>query len=182
MDYRQQREAVRAKWIVEAAELSGLRKAEVETLRSFLSRQNDIFRASYGRRVTPHPRQCVFFGTTNAETGYLRDITGNRRFWPVKTASAGDVHSWDINQETVDQIWAETMYYFRQGEPLYLPADIEQMAKREQMNAMESDEREGIIQDFLDKPLPVEWDDMNLRDRQEFAHDEESLVGDKLSG
>ena len=74
------------------------------------------------------------------------------------------------------------MYYFRQGEPLYLPADIEQMAKREQMNAMESDEREGIIQDFLDKPLPVDWDDMNLRDRQDFAHDEESLIGDKRVG
>lgn len=175
-------EKLQGYWILEIGELAGLRKAEVETLRSFLSRQNDIFRASYGRRVTPHPRQCVFFGTTNAETGYLRDITGNRRFWPVKTASAGDVHSWDISQETVDQIWAETMYYFRQGEPLYLPADIEQMAKREQMNAMESDEREGIIQDFLDKPLPVDWDDMNLRDRQDFAHDEESLIGDKRVG
>ena len=175
-------EKLQGYWILEIGELAGLRKAEVETLRSFLSRQNDIFRASYGRRVTPHPRQCVFFGTTNAETGYLRDITGNRRFWPVKTASVSGVHSWDIDRETVDQIWAETLYYFHEGEPLYLPADIELMAKREQMNAMESDEREGIIQDFLDKPLPVEWDDMNLRDRQEFAHDEESLVGDKRIG
>ena len=175
-------EKLQGYWILEIGELAGLKKAEVEILRSFLSRQNDIFRASYGRRVTPHPRQCVFFGTTNAETGYLRDITGNRRFWPVKTANVDGEHSWDIDRETIDQIWAETLYYFHKGEPLYLPADIELMAKREQMNAMESDEREGIIQDFLDKPLPVEWDDMNLRDRQEFAHDEESLIGDRRIG
>ena len=78
-------EKLQGYWILEIGELAGLRKAEVETLRSFLSRQNDIYRAAFGRRATPHPRQCIFFGTTNAESGYLRDTTGNRRFWPVKT-------------------------------------------------------------------------------------------------
>ena len=82
-------EKLQGYWILEIGELAGLRKAEVETLRSFLSRQNDIYRASFGKRTTPHPRQCVFFGTTNAESGYLRDTTGNRRFWPVKTAGGG---------------------------------------------------------------------------------------------
>ena len=53
-------------WILEIGELAGLQKAEVETLRSFLSRQNDIYRAAFGKRATPHLRQCVFFGTTNA--------------------------------------------------------------------------------------------------------------------
>lgn len=63
-------EKLQGYWILEIGELAGLRKAEVETLRSFLSRQNDIYRASFGKRTTPHPRQCVFFGTTNAESGY----------------------------------------------------------------------------------------------------------------
>ncbi|WKB37226.1 virulence-associated E family protein [Terrilactibacillus sp. S3-3] len=82
-------EKLQGYWILEIGELAGLKKAEVETLRSFLSRQNDIYRASFGRRATPHLRQCVFFGTTNAEKGYLRDTTGNRRFWPVKTPGNG---------------------------------------------------------------------------------------------
>nr|MCR4708149.1 virulence-associated E family protein [Clostridiales bacterium] len=175
-------EKLQGYWILEIGELAGLRKAEVETLRSFLSRQNDIYRASFGRRVTPHPRQCVFFGTTNAETGYLRDITGNRRFWPVKTTSKSGAHSWDLDQDMIDQIWAETLHYYREGEPLFLTAEIERMAKREQTEAMESDEREGIIQDYLEKLLPADWNTMNLRDRQDFAHDEESLVGEKHIG
>lgn len=86
-------EKLQGYWILEIGELAGLRKAEVETLRSFLSRQNDIYRAAFGRRATPHPRQCIFFGTTNAESGYLRDTTGNRRFWPVKTPGGGAKHS-----------------------------------------------------------------------------------------
>ena len=175
-------EKLQGYWIFEIGELAGLRKAEVETLRSFLSRQNDIFRASYGHYATPHLRQCVFFGTTNAETGYLRDITGNRRFWPVKTIKVDDAHTWDIDQETIDQIWAETLYYYHHGEPLYLPSEIDQIAKQEQLNALEIDEREGIIQDYLDKPLPEDWDEMSLRDRQEYAHDEESLIGEKRVG
>ncbi len=88
-------------WILEIGELAGLRKAEVETLRSFLSRQNDIYRAAFGKRATPHLRQCVFFGTTNAESGYLRDTTGNRRFWPVKTPGGGRKHSWELTEEDI---------------------------------------------------------------------------------
>ena len=112
-------EKLQGYWILEIGELAGLRKAEVETLRSFLSRQNDIYRASFGKRTTPHPRQCVFFGTTNAESGYLRDTTGNRRFWPVKTLGGGSKCSWDVTQEEVLQIWAEVMHHVKAGEKLY---------------------------------------------------------------
>ncbi|WP_223144664.1 virulence-associated E family protein [Corynebacterium poyangense] len=85
-------EKLQSYWILEVGELAGLRKTEVETLRSFLSRQNVIYRAALGRRATPHPRQCMFFSTTNAESGYLRDTTGNRRFWPVITPGTGTKH------------------------------------------------------------------------------------------
>ena len=175
-------EKLQGYWIMEIGELAGLRKAEVETLRSFLSRQNDIYRASFGHRVTPHPRQCVFFGTTNAETGYLRDTTGNRRFWPVKTTDSARLHSWELDQETVNQIWAETLLYVERGEKLYLNAAMELLAKQEQLNALETDEREGVIEDYLETPLPDKWNGMSLRDRQDFLHGEDSLVGDKLTG
>ena len=161
-------EKLQGYWILEIGELAGLRKAEVETLRSFLSRQNDIYRAAFGRRATPHPRQCIFFGTTNAESGYLRDTTGNRRFWPVKTPGGGSKHSWDIATEEIEQIWAEVLVYVKAGEKLHLAADIESLAKEEQREALESDEREGLVRDFLETLLPENWDSMDLFERRSF--------------
>ena len=161
-------EKLQGYWILEIGELAGLRKAEVETLRSFLSRQNDIYRAAFGRRATPHPRQCIFFGTTNAESGYLRDTTGNRRFWPVKTPGGGSKHSWDITIEEIEQIWAEVLVYVKAGEKLHLAADIESLAKEEQREALESDEREGLVRDFLETLLPENWDSMDLFERRSF--------------
>jgi putative DNA primase/helicase len=162
-------EKLQGYWILEIGELAGLRKAEVETLRSFLSRQNDIYRAAFGRRATPHPRQCIFFGTTNAESGYLRDTTGNRRFWPVKTPGGGSKHSWDINTEEIEQIWAEVLVYVNAGERLYLSAAENMLAKDEQRNAMESDdEREGLVRMYLDTLLPEGWESMDLFDRRAF--------------
>ena len=161
-------EKLQGYWILEIGELAGLKKAEVETLRSFLSRQNDVYRASFGRRATPHLRQCVFFGTTNAEKGYLRDTTGNRRFWPVKTPGGGQRQSWQITHAEVLQIWAETLVYVNAGEILYLEAGLEKLAKDEQREAMESDEREGLVRDYLDMLLPEDWHDMDLYERRAY--------------
>lgn len=163
-------EKLQGYWIIEIGELAGLKKAEVETLRSFLSRQNDIYRASFAKRVTPHLRQCVFFGTTNAEKGYLRDTTGNRRFWPVKTPGDGKRKSWEVTEEEVLQIWAEALEYVKQGEKLYLEHDIDQLAKEEQRMAMESDEREGLVREYLETLLPNDWDDMDLFERRAFIN------------
>ena len=161
-------EKLQGYWILEIGELAGLKKAEVETLRSFLSRQNDIYRAAFGKRATPHLRQCVFFGTTNAESGYLRDTTGNRRFWPVKTPGTGSKHSWDLTPEVICQIWAEALVYVKQGEKLYLSAELEALSKAEQREAMESDEREGLVRLYLDTLLPTDWDGMDIFERRGF--------------
>ena len=161
-------EKLQGYWILEIGELAGLKKAEVETLRSFLSRQNDIYRAAFGKRATPHLRQCVFFGTTNAESGYLRDTTGNRRFWPVKTPGTGIKHSWDLTPELICQIWAEALVYVKQGEKLYLSAELEALSKAEQREAMESDEREGLVRLYLDTLLPENWDGMDIFERRNF--------------
>ncbi len=166
-------EKLQGYWILEIGELAGLKKAEVETLRSFLSRQNDIYRASFGKRATPHLRQCVFFGTTNAEKGYLRDTTGNRRFWPVKTPGGGMKMSWQLTKEDALQIWAEVLTYVNAGERLYLDANMEVAAKAEQREAMESDEREGLVRDYLDTLLPLEWPKMDLFERRNFLNGSE---------
>ena len=163
-------EKLQGYWILEIGELAGLRKAEVETLRSFLSRQNDIYRAAFGKRATPHLRQCVFFGTTNAESGYLRDTTGNRRFWPVKTPGGGAKHSWELTEEDIRQIWAEVLVYVERGEKLYLDANMETLAKVEQREAMESDEREGLVRLYLDTLLPEDWSGMDIFERRNFLH------------
>lgn len=163
-------EKLQGYWILEIGELAGLRKAEVETLRSFLSRQNDIYRAAFGKRATPHLRQCVFFGTTNAESGYLRDTTGNRRFWPVKTPGGGKKHSWELTEEDIRQIWAKVLVYVERGEKLYLDASMETLAKAEQREAMESDEREGLVRLYLDTLLPEDWSGMDIFERRNFLH------------
>ena len=161
-------EKLQGYWILEIGELAGLRKAEVETLRSFLSRQNDVYRASFGKRATPHPRQCVFFGTTNAESGYLRDTTGNRRFWPVKTPGNGKKRSWDLTEEEIRQVWAETLVYVKRGEKLYLEEELKAFAEEEQRSAMETDEREGLVREYLDTLLPEGWGEMDLFARREY--------------
>jgi len=163
-------EKLQGYWILEIGELAGLRKTEVETLRSFISRQNDIYRASFGKRATPHLRQCVFFGTTNAESGYLRDTTGNRRFWPVKTPGKATKSSWELSTYEIHQIWAEALVYVKQGEKLYLEPSMDVMAKAEQREAMESDEREGVVRDYLETLLPNDWESLDLYERRNFLN------------
>jgi len=174
-------EKLQGYWILEIGELAGLRKAEVETLRSFISRQNDIYRASFGKRATPHLRQCVFFGTTNAESGYLRDTTGNRRFWPVKTPGGATKHSWQLSAYEIQQIWAEALVYVKKGEKLYLGNAVERLAKAEQREALESDEREGLVREYIDTLLPDDWDSMDLFERRNFLNGSE-FGGERRTG
>ena len=166
-------EKLQGYWIFEIGELAGLKKADIETLRSFLSRQNDIFRASFGRRATPHLRQCIFFGSTNAEKGYLRDTTGNRRFWPVKTPGNAKKTSWQLTDEEVKQVWAEVLELVEAGEKLFLDPEMERLAKNEQRDAMEGDEREGLVRDYLETLLPADWDKMDTFDRRNFLNGSE---------
>ena len=174
-------EKLQGYWIMEVGELAGLRKAETETLRSFISRQNDIFRAAYGRRTTPHPRQCIFIGTTNAQSGYLRDITGNRRFWPVNTPGSNTKRPWEMSDDEVKQIWAEVKCLVEEGEQLYLEPEIEAMAKDEQLDALEADEREGIVADYLATTLPSRWEAMDIGERRSYL-DGFGFVDGKPSG
>ena len=164
-------EKLQGYWIMEIGELAGMRKADLDKVKAFISRQDDKYRASFGRRVTPHPRQCVFFGTTNSQNGYLRDITGNRRYWNVKVPGNGKYKPWDMDEDTVKQVWAEVMVYAKAGEKLYLPPELEAYAKEEQRAAMERDDREGLVQEYLDMLLPDTWNSMDVYKRRDYVRD-----------
>lgn len=161
-------EKLQGYWILEIGELAGMRKAEVETLRSFISRQDDIYRASYGRNIESHKRQCIFIGTTNAEEGYLRDLQGNRRFWDVKTPGGDLVRPWELTQFDVDMIWAEVMTYCKAGEKTMLTGAVLKEAEERQRDALESDPREGQVLEYLDALIPEDFYSWNLERRRDF--------------
>lgn len=113
--------------IAEVAELSSMRRTDVDRVKAFVARAVDRYRPSYGRRSIHVPRQCVFVGTTNKDA-YLQDETGNRRFWPV-FCTAVDVEG--IIRDR-DQIWAEAVAAYDAGEKWWLSPEIEELARHQQ--------------------------------------------------
>lgn len=173
-------EQIQGVWIVEIGELSGFRKAEVESVKHYISKQVDTFRPAYARTVESYPRQCVFFATTNNKD-FLRDPSGNRRFMPV------DVHPDDITRdiftemtpEEVDQIWAEAVILYRAGEPLYLTGEAQMRAAQEQADHSEIDERQGLIEEFLARPIAEWWDTLDINQRRMWYYDDFPAAGIK---
>lgn len=158
--------------IMEIAELAGMRKTDAETLKGFISRTDDKYRPAYGRVVESHPRQGIIVGTTNANTGFLRDPTGGRRFWPVDVTGHGTRHAWDMTHEEIDQIWAEATYYEKEGEQLHLTGDLAAAATQRQAESIETDDRTGLVAEYLDKDLPASWDDLPLGARRQWLTDQ----------
>ena len=167
-------EKLQGYWLLELGELAGIKKVDVEVIKSFISRTDDKFRKAYGVNVESNPRSNIIVGTTNSEGGFLRDITGNRRFWPVMVSGNSNLKPWDLKD--VDQIWAEALYRYEQGEELYLKGDVSKMAKIAQQEAMESDDREGIILDYLETLLPTNWNEMTLYERRAYLNNKELIA------
>ena len=159
-------EKLQGYWLLELGELAGIKKMDVETVKSFITRTDDKYRPSYGRAVESHPRQCIIVGTTNSDGGFLRDITGNRRFWPVRVSGGGKYHAWELTE--TDQIWAEAIVRYTEGEELFLKGDIALAAFAEQRDAMENDDREGLVAEYLEEMLPDNWDTMDIYRRLEY--------------
>jgi predicted P-loop ATPase len=160
-------EQLQGNWVIEIAELSGLRKADVEAIKHFISKREDKFRKAYGRTVETYPRQCVFAGTTN-NRDFLKDPTGNRRFLPVDVVESNikkDIFT-ELTDADVDQIWAEAFHRFKQGERIYLDSEESKTARVHQLSHSESDERLGLVLDYLDKKLPTDWDGIDIDDRR----------------
>lgn len=138
-------ELLRGRWIVECADLAGMRKGEVETLKAFLSRTEDSATLKYKEETTRFKRQCIFVGTTN-ESSYLLSTTGNRRFWPVKVAAISHLTLTLLR----DQLWAEAAACEADGESIRLPEDLWEDARQEQELRMPIDEWEGLVADWLE--------------------------------
>ena len=159
-------ETIQGTWINEVAEMQALAKSEINAVKMFLSKSNDYYRAAYGRYTADRPRQCVFFGTSNTKE-CLTDTTGNRRFWPVdidQQARTKDVRS-ELAIER-DQLWAEAVTRWRLGEALYLPQTLETEALAAQEAHRERHPWEGIIADFLEEEIPVDWPKWDITKRQ----------------
>lgn len=161
-------ELIQGTWINEVGELTAFTKQETQTIKQFLSKTDDIYRAAYGRRTEKYPRRCVFCGTSN-DSEFLKDSTGNRRFWPVDVGEHPAVKSvWKDLPGEVDQIWAEAYMLYVLGEELYLPKEIEALAEQQQEEHKESSGKEGLIREFLEKPVPLKWDQMSIMERKQF--------------
>ena len=161
-------ELLQGVWLVEISELDAFRRTDVSRIKQFLSQRADRFRAAYGRHVKEMPRCCVFFGTTNTND-YLQDKTGNRRFWPVDVGlRAASKSVWNDLPRELDQLWAEAVFYWRLGEPLYLTGELAEAAKAKQEEHREVSAREGLILEFLDKEVPIDWNSWPLDRRRMF--------------
>lgn len=165
-------EQIQAAWLIEIAELSSLKKAEVETIKQFITKQEDIYRPAYARTVERFKRQCVFFGTTN-ERDFLRDPTGNRRFNPVDVRlpyvkkSVND----DLTDREVGQIWAEAYQMYLAGEKLYLEGEEDRIATKERSRHSVTDERTGLVEEYLNQLFPADWAKRNEFERKDWLED-----------
>ena len=164
-------EKLQGYWIVEIGELAGMRKADIEKVKNFISTLDDIYRPSYGHTVESHPRQAVIIATVNGEKGYLRDITGNRRFWIVKCRQQEQKKTFDVSPQERDQIWAEALTLWKGGEKLWLEGELLREAEEIQRCAMEEDDRQGLVEAYLEMLLPLSWPDMDIYARRRWLSD-----------
>lgn len=165
-------EMVQGYWIIEAGELTGFNRSEMNAVKQFLSKKEDVYRMPYGRRTANFPRNCIIVGTTN-DKEFLKDRTGNRRFWPVGLGKQKPKKN--IFQELpaeVDQVWAEAAARWMLGEPLYMSGDVAKVAQEKQETYREASPKEGVIREFLEKKIPTDWKEKSQAQRRSFFNSE----------
>lgn len=164
-------EQIQGFWLIEMGEMAATRKAELESIKQFVSKQSDSYRAAYAKRTQEHPRQCAFFGTTNDDE-FLRDATGGRRFWPVTVTDKGRETGDYFTAEIVDQVWAEIVMRYSAGENWYLDnAKIEAVTRQIQDAHTEMNGKQGLLEQFVERLLPKDWATRNLSQRLAYWND-----------
>ena len=163
-------EQLQGHWIIELGEMAATRKAELEQIKQFVSKQTDSYRAAYARRTAEHPRQCAFFGTTN-DNEFLHDSTGGRRFWPVVVKNTSIDLNAELTSDVVGQIWAEALELYNSGETWHLDKELEKEARLKQQEHTEVSSKAGLIIKFLGILLPEDWASRTLDERRLFYSD-----------
>ena len=169
-------ESMLGRWIMEMGEMDLTNRHEIEQVKSFISATETKVRLSYRRDPQVYKRQCVFIATTNRRD-YLKDSTGNRRWWPIdaneKFERTGKLLDLETLKRNRDQIWAEGVYYYRDPDTsLYLSREAELIAIERQDNKMPMEEWQGIISAFLEERAPINRYERNRDPLLNSFHDE----------
>ena len=165
-------EALDGVWIMEMGELTALKRSERETIKQYISKQVDTYRKAYERNVTVNKRQCIFIGTTN-DNEFLNDSTGGRRFWVIDTHIEQRVKKvWDdFTDEERDQVWAEAVQIYRKGESINgLSDETLRMAQDLQQSHSEDNDMLGLIEVYLNTPIPSNWDKLSIPERTQWIN------------
>ncbi len=175
-------EQLQGAWIIEIGEMEAMKTAELETIKHFLTKTDDSFRGAYAKYVKDFKRQCIFFGTTNNRS-FLKDPTGDRRFYPVDIfINEIEKDIWkDLTDYEIDQLWAEACHLYRNGELCYITdKEVLKMAEYEQKSHKEDIPIQGVIEEFLNTPIPSNWKDMDLFERRAYYQNPPKL--EKING
>lgn len=178
MEGKEGAEQVRGTWHVEISELDAMRKAEVSAVKQFITSRVDEYRPAYGTVKETYERQNIFWGTTN-DDNFLQDTTGNRRF-PIiaiqpELRRHGE-HWFNELRENRDQIWAEALQIYRDGIDLYLPPELDaKMRSRQERYIATEEGLKGMVNNYLEKLLPVDWNTRSRYKRHAYFTDPDPL-------
>lgn len=172
-------EQLRGVWIVEIGELAAMKRSEVEAVKNFISKSEDVYRAAFAENIQSYPRQCVFYGTTN-EREILKDSTGGRRWWTVEVRGfeieegvldQGERLTQGLTKAVVDQIWAEVMtWHNKGGYSLYLPSHLNEVLKEEQEEFEDLDDGDRLfIEEYINTPVPKDWYSWPIEKRRDYV-------------
>lgn len=156
-------------WICELGELASLNSTETENTKNFISATSDKIRLPYDRITSEHKRTCVFIGTTNADE-YLNDLTGSRRFFPIPLNNDPTKNVFKLDNESIQQIWAESYHYYNQGEEIYSDKNLEKLAKEYREAVSEEDLIFSDIDTFLEMQVPTNWDNLSLWNKRNYYY------------
>ncbi len=167
---KEQYETLQRSWIGERPEFKGMKTADTDAIKDLISSRSDNFRAAYARQWNKNPRHSILIGSTN-NAHFLKDTSGNRRFWVVKVTGGEGVRYWrDRLKANVGQIWAEALAIYKGGEPLMLSEelDAQMRAYAENFNEVMGDPLRDYLADWLEIPLPSDWETYEPKKRADY--------------
>ena len=176
-------ESIQGKWIIELGDGTAFQKSIKERSKQAIVSQHDFYRRPYGRNPEQRPRQCVFLGTTN-NYDFLKDETGDRRYYPIDVNIPKAIKSIDkeFTSEYVAQLWAETVYLYRNGQCIYIQdSQVLALAEQEQRKHFDESPLQSDIFNFLEIPITQNWYNESLESRRDYINayqNDNTSIGD----